>query len=301
MEKSVEEQFQAAVKVIQNLPKDGKFQASDSLKLKFYAFYKQATEGINETRKPAFYDVVNRYKWDAWARLGQMSREAAMRAYVDELKSIIETMGLNSDVSLFYETIGPMYEFVDIEQAEREMKNDQEQVPSFKGDLEALTTNNNCSKISNGHVLNFSNGMIHNGLPKSSPVTSLAVDSDGDEFSDTVDTLNEPATEVPIIRGDQSSTQLSKLKHGGLSYETVFHDVDQEISKTLSDLRINMATLSGRVDSLERRIVRRERGADSAFPLTGLSPSTVAFIVGWPLVVHGVFYLIRQRQLNRNS
>ena len=37
--------FEAAVGVIQGLPKDGSFQPSNEMKLKFYGFYKQAREG----------------------------------------------------------------------------------------------------------------------------------------------------------------------------------------------------------------------------------------------------------------
>lgn len=66
---TIEEQFNAAVNVIQNLPKNGTFQPSDQLKLRFYAFYKQATEGPNQTPKPSFYEIVNRYKHDAWSKV----------------------------------------------------------------------------------------------------------------------------------------------------------------------------------------------------------------------------------------
>lgn len=67
---SIEDQFNAAVNVIQNLPKNGSFQPSDQLKLKFYAFFKQAKEGSNRTPKPSFYEIIARYKHDAWAKLG---------------------------------------------------------------------------------------------------------------------------------------------------------------------------------------------------------------------------------------
>ncbi|KPM03740.1 Acyl CoA binding protein-like protein [Sarcoptes scabiei] len=85
---SIENQFDAAVKVIQSLPKDGFFQPSDEVRLRFYAFYKQATEGPNLTKKPAFYELVNRYKWNAWKQCGDMSRFEAMRLYVEELKKV---------------------------------------------------------------------------------------------------------------------------------------------------------------------------------------------------------------------
>lgn len=106
----VKRQFDAAVNVIRNLPatpsKDGEFlfiilpttlpnnrlsapfQPSDELRLRFYAFYKQATEGPNNTPKPAFYDLVGKYKWAAWTNLGQMSKIEAMKGYINELKKV---------------------------------------------------------------------------------------------------------------------------------------------------------------------------------------------------------------------
>lgn len=59
------------------------------MKLRFYALFKQATEGPNRTRKPAFYDLVNRYKWAAWQQCGEMDRDEAMKLYVEELKKVI--------------------------------------------------------------------------------------------------------------------------------------------------------------------------------------------------------------------
>lgn len=56
--------------------------------MKFYAYYKQATEGPNNTPKPSFYDLVGKYKWGAWKDLGDMSKEDAMKGYVTELKKV---------------------------------------------------------------------------------------------------------------------------------------------------------------------------------------------------------------------
>ena len=95
--------FEAAVGVIQGLPKDGSFQPSNEMKLKFYGFYKQAREGVCTGARPSFWDVVARAKFDAWHELGDMSSEAAKEGYIDALKQIIETMNLNSDVEKFIE------------------------------------------------------------------------------------------------------------------------------------------------------------------------------------------------------
>ena len=58
------------------------------MSLRFYSYYKQATEGPCQKPKPAFWEVVNKAKWDAWNRLGNMSRTEAMENYVEELKKV---------------------------------------------------------------------------------------------------------------------------------------------------------------------------------------------------------------------
>jgi len=104
--------FEAAVGVIQGLPKDGSFQPSNEMKLKFYGFYKQAREGPCNGARPSFWDVVARAKYDAWNELGDMSSVAAKEGYIEALKQIIETINLNSDVEKFIEVLGPFYEYV---------------------------------------------------------------------------------------------------------------------------------------------------------------------------------------------
>lgn len=41
----------------------GPVKPSNDIKLKFYSYYKQATEGPCELPKPGFWDIVNRAKW----------------------------------------------------------------------------------------------------------------------------------------------------------------------------------------------------------------------------------------------
>ncbi|ESO87680.1 hypothetical protein LOTGIDRAFT_234927 [Lottia gigantea] len=105
--------FDAAVKVIRGLPKNGTFQPSHELMLKFYGFYKQSTEGPCTQSKPGFWDVVNKAKWEAWNKLGDMPKEEAMLSYVDELKSIIEAMPQTKEVGHFLDKLGFFYEVVD--------------------------------------------------------------------------------------------------------------------------------------------------------------------------------------------
>ncbi|XP_059260110.1 acyl-CoA-binding domain-containing protein 5 isoform X3 [Mustela nigripes] len=108
-----ETRFQAAVKVIQSLPKNGSFQPTNEMMLKFYSFYKQATEGPCKLSRPGFWDPIGRYKWDAWNSLGDMTKEEAMIAYVEEMKKILETMPMTEKVEELLHVIGPFYEIVE--------------------------------------------------------------------------------------------------------------------------------------------------------------------------------------------
>nr|XP_036860407.1 acyl-CoA-binding domain-containing protein 5 isoform X3 [Manis javanica] len=108
-----EARFEAAVKVIQSLPKNGSFQPTNEMMLKFYSFYKQATEGPCKLSRPGFWDPIGRYKWDAWSSLGDMTKEEAMIAYVEEMKKILETMPMTEKVEELLHLIGPFYEIVE--------------------------------------------------------------------------------------------------------------------------------------------------------------------------------------------
>eukprot|EP00730_Choanoeca_flexa_P015883 TRINITY_DN7397_c0_g2_i2.p1 TRINITY_DN7397_c0_g2~~TRINITY_DN7397_c0_g2_i2.p1 ORF type:complete len:119 (+),score=32.54 TRINITY_DN7397_c0_g2_i2:29-385(+) len=98
-----EAQFKKAVWLIRNGPPVG--DSSNETKLKYYKFYKQATEGDNTAAAPWSVQVslcnpttklpaLNcsrclqfeaKAKWDAWTSAKGMSKEDAMKAYVDLL------------------------------------------------------------------------------------------------------------------------------------------------------------------------------------------------------------------------
>eukprot|EP00092_Neocalanus_flemingeri_P002532 GFUD01002709.1.p1 GENE.GFUD01002709.1~~GFUD01002709.1.p1 ORF type:complete len:121 (-),score=31.93 GFUD01002709.1:307-669(-) len=102
----LETKFTAAVGVIQGLPKDGPFQPSHEMRLQFYAYYKQATEGPCNSGRPGFWDVVARAKHDAWASLGNLDGTSAREKYIDNLKQIIETINFSTEVEKFMEALG---------------------------------------------------------------------------------------------------------------------------------------------------------------------------------------------------
>jgi acyl-CoA-binding protein len=70
----------------------GSYQPSHELMLRFYSYFKQATEGPCVAPRPAFWEVVKKMKWEAWNRLGNMSQEEAMNNYVEELKKVCTIM-----------------------------------------------------------------------------------------------------------------------------------------------------------------------------------------------------------------
>lgn len=54
----------------------------------FYARYKQANEGTCNVPKPGFFDFKGKQKWDAWKTLGNMSKDDAMKSYVEGISDV---------------------------------------------------------------------------------------------------------------------------------------------------------------------------------------------------------------------
>ena len=86
---SLEDRFKEMVLIVQNLPKDGEFKVSDTDKLNFYSFYKQATVGPCNTPQPYFYQIIERAKWNSWDAVKALTKEEAMQAYIDAMREVI--------------------------------------------------------------------------------------------------------------------------------------------------------------------------------------------------------------------
>ncbi|XP_038574516.1 acyl-CoA-binding domain-containing protein 5-B-like isoform X2 [Micropterus salmoides] len=118
---SLEAKFAAAVKVIRSLPEEGPFQPSDDMMLMFYSYYKQATLGpCNIPRPTGFWDTHGKAKWDAWSCLGNMTKEEAMKNYVQDIQLILETIPISDEVSDLVQKLGNFYTEVDGEGEEAE-------------------------------------------------------------------------------------------------------------------------------------------------------------------------------------
>ncbi|CAD6233432.1 GSCOCG00007190001-RA-CDS [Cotesia congregata] len=188
---TTEEKFDAAVNVIKNLPKNGAYQPSHELQLRFYAYYKQAMEGPCQQPKPAFWEVVKKAKWDAWMKLGNMSRQEAMNNYVEELKKIVETMSYTDNVANFLGSLDSFYESVPSEDLEMlvgpviERMRSQPGSPLSGSPLGSRETSPQRVRNSSRHItssLETSPASSHSASP-------LPPDSDGDEEEEFKDTL----------------------------------------------------------------------------------------------------------------
>lgn len=80
--KALFEQAQKDVKTLTERP------GNDDL-LALYALFKQGSAGDVGVKRPGMLDLVGRAKYDAWEKLRGMSKEAAMRKYIDKVKSLL--------------------------------------------------------------------------------------------------------------------------------------------------------------------------------------------------------------------
>lgn len=78
------EQAQADVKTLTKRP------SNDDM-LALYAHFKQASSGDVSGSRPGMFDMINRAKYDAWAALKGMSKEAAQQAYIDKVNALLKS------------------------------------------------------------------------------------------------------------------------------------------------------------------------------------------------------------------
>ncbi|XP_022120949.2 acyl-CoA-binding domain-containing protein 5 isoform X1 [Pieris rapae] len=257
---SIEEKFHAAVNVIKNLPKSGPYQPSHELMLKFYSYFKQATEGSCTKPKPGFWDVINRAKWEAWAKLGDMTKEEAMECYVDELHKIVETMSLNSNVESFLT-----------------LNDNGEGFPSADLQLVAGDILGRCQKESQQNSPAYSRSVSGASSPVPDEVSSRTRHDSEDEFIDTVDVsapIDEPVT--------QSAPRLSNGHAYQITSQLTHLKVLEQLPGTLARLEADVAALRKAVEG-DRRILDQV-SSGWRWPWQELSAPTLAFVIIWPFV-----------------
>ena len=59
--------------------------------LDLYAYFKQATEGDNNTSKPGMFDMKGQFKWKTWKDKSGLSKDDAKQKYIDLVNSLLHT------------------------------------------------------------------------------------------------------------------------------------------------------------------------------------------------------------------
>ncbi|XP_070593055.1 acyl-CoA-binding protein [Erythrolamprus reginae] len=83
-------EFDKAAEEIKNL----KSKPTDQELLDLYGPFKQVTVGDVNTDRPGMFDLKGKAKWDSWNKLKGMSKEEAMKIYIDKVNELKEKYGM---------------------------------------------------------------------------------------------------------------------------------------------------------------------------------------------------------------
>ncbi|XP_063485315.1 acyl-CoA-binding domain-containing protein 4 isoform X3 [Symphalangus syndactylus] len=281
-EPDCQKQFQAAVSVIQNLPKNGTYRPSYEEMLRFYSYYKQATMGPCLVPRPGFWDPIGRYKWDAWNSLGKMSREEAMSAYITEMKlvaqKVIDTVPLGEVAEDMFGYFEPLYQV--IPDMPRPPETFLRRVTGWK------------EQVVNGVVGAVSEPPC---LPKEpappSPESHSPRDLDSEVFCDSLEQL-EPElvwTEQRAASGGQRDPRKSPMPPAEKEGLRGSPPGPQELDVWL------LGTVRALQESMQE--VQRPQSRPSARPWPlGLPGRALLFFLLWPFVVQWLFRMFRTQK-----
>eukprot|EP01136_Pigoraptor_vietnamica_P042929 Opistho-1_new@17688 len=299
-----EERFHMAVQAVQSLPKEGPFNPSNEQKLKFYSAFKQATEGPCDKPKPSFWDVVAKAKWDAWKGLGNMSKEDAMRMYVDNLLAIAKTLPKMAEIDAFLARMDDTTSD-SAPAAEVEAAVDVPEAPQVNGHADSNDASSSASSPS----------LRANGTPRSTATEEEDVFCDPLELppSQVVEanggTLDDgrgvaPAAAHGIAAADSKApvSRASTASSSSASSASV-EEVRRIMAKTQQDLERTMSrvqALETAVNELRSRPVQSSgSGGEALWPLAETPRNTRIFLILWPVVVHLLFRLLSRRSRRR--
>ncbi|XP_027948604.1 acyl-CoA-binding domain-containing protein 4 isoform X1 [Eumetopias jubatus] len=294
-ERDCQKQFQAAVSVIQNLPKNGSYRPSYEEMLRFYSYYKQATMGPCLVPRPGFWDPIGRYKWDAWNSLGKMSREEAMSAYITEMKlvaqKVIDTVPLGEVAENMFAYFEPLYQV--IPDMPRPPETFLRRVTGWR------------EQVLNGDVGAAPEPPC---LPREpappSPESQPPRDLDSEVFCDSLEQL-EPElqvwTEQKGATGGEPDTRNSSMLPAEKAEGSALgpQELDTWLVGTVRALQESMRDVQGRLRSLESMpgLPKQQRTPPSARPWPlRLSGPTVLFFLLWPFIVQWLFRQFRTQK-----
>ncbi|KAH8404767.1 hypothetical protein KR222_000523 [Zaprionus bogoriensis] len=323
----IEERFHAAVNVIKGLPKNGPYQPSTSMMLKFYGLFKQASEGACGQSKPHFWDVVGRAKWDAWNSNRHLSKEQAMQRYVESLQEIIETMSFTENVQNF---VGKLDDLGSINLDELELVS-----PGMRELAESHP-----SSPFNSRTNSPQHGASSNGV-ETTPVTSATSENLTNGHLTPTPTPATPTTTTHLTNGYTSKvsngygaheTSVNDYTHNSSvaivepsddeyddPYDTMLpqeltqaitHNTEllRQIQSTVASMNSDMAAVQLRVRSVEQALLelRNAQKAQSSlrggrqqpawWPFKDISPVWFVVLVLWPFLVRRLARMVEQRR-----
>ncbi|CAB3383735.1 Hypothetical predicted protein [Cloeon dipterum] len=309
---STEEKFRAAVNVIRSLPKNGSYQPSYELQLRFYAFFKQATEGPCTEAQPAFWEVVRRKKWEAWKKLANMPKQQAMESYVEELKKIVETMSYNENVAEFLGSLGSFYEAVPQEDLQLAVGDIIERVSSrASSPVHSLPSKQSLSQAMDkeeeddeDEYEDFKDSLVElrqedvENFVQNKPVTAkstlfIYIKLDN-IFNSLWDFVENGHAIKPAGDAAELASRITAMSQKGLDEQ-----VAEQLRDTTRQLQRDLNAINTRLLRLEEKSSQQNREKPSSagiWPLSDVSPRTAMVIVLWPLVVHAAVAVWRSKR-----
>ncbi|EDW57857.1 acyl-CoA-binding domain-containing protein 5 [Drosophila virilis] len=313
---SIEERFQAAVNVIKGLPKNGPYQPSMSMMLKFYGLFKQASEGNCSPKKPPFWDVVGRAKWDAWNSNRNLSKEQAMQRYVESLQEIIETMSFTENVQNFVGSLEGLTN-INLDELElispgmRELAESHPNSPFHSrtnspqhgsssngvGVVDAPTVATSTETLTNGHLTPLTNGYTSK---TSNGYAAHDSSSNNNYTNNSSVAIVEPSDDE---YDDPYETMLPQELTEAITHNT---ELLRQIQNTVASMNSDMAAVQQRVRCMEQSLLELRNAQKMQSPagrkqpawwlFKDISPLWFAVLVLWPFLVRRLARLVESRR-----
>ncbi|XP_017047402.1 acyl-CoA-binding domain-containing protein 5 [Drosophila ficusphila] len=306
---AIEERFQAAVNVIKGLPKNGPYQPSTSMMLKFYGLFKQATEGGCDQKKPGFWDIVGKAKWDAWNDNRHLSKEQAMQRYVESLQEIIETMSFTENVQNFVGSLDGLgnISLDELELVSPGMRELAESHPNspFHSRTNSPQHGSSCNgeeeeEVAAAAPLASSETIKENGHSSAVPLTNGYGPKSSNYNSQHDPTHNYTSnSSVAIVEpSDDEYDDPYDLSHELTQAIAQNTDLLQQIQAAITRMNSDVGAVQQRVRSLEQSVNELRAGQKAAkgaaaqqrslpawWPFRNISPLWFAVLVLWPFLV----------------
>ncbi|KAI5612550.1 tRNA-splicing endonuclease subunit Sen15 [Silurus asotus] len=246
--------------------------------LTFHTYHRQATVGPCDTTDPCHPTALSKIEWAAWKALGDMSKEEAMKAYVEEILLILEMIPVTEEVCDLLKVLEPFYEVVEDEDEDKD--DDTTSKP-------AMSTFSGGDDVSEPEEPSEVYSDLGSGGLQAAAAPAKELEGRG------------PWTEGCESAGDSLAPVVTSMKVG----EDL---VNTQIVVALSRLQDDMRSVLAKLDTLEARAMSQvERFDLRSQTRTALDNKrrpvcqiSAAFLLTWPFVAHFLvqLYLQKKRQ-----